>query len=86
MDLNVIGEIFSKFLWPIVLAYIAYIHNELNKMHKRHEELLKDHYFHVAQINKDFATREVVKALEDKVTAVLNRIDDKVTRILEERK
>jgi len=86
MDINALIEVFSKFLWPIILAYIAYIHNELNKMHKRHEELLKDHYYHVAQINKDFAPREIVAALEDKVISLLNRIDDKVTRMLEEKK
>lgn len=79
-------ELFSKFLWPLMLAYTAYIHNELNKMHKRHERLLEDHYYHVAQVNKDFATRQIVTALEDRVTTLLNRIDDKVTRILEERK
>jgi hypothetical protein len=40
----------------------------------------------VAQINKDFAPREIVAALEDKVISLLNRIDDKVTRMLEEKK
>jgi hypothetical protein len=44
------------------------------------------HHQHVAQVNKDFATREFVFDLENKLTTVLNRIDDKVTRILEERK
>jgi hypothetical protein len=50
------------------------------------ENLQEAHHKHVAQVNKDFATREVVSDLENKLTTVLNRIDDKVTRILEERK
>jgi hypothetical protein len=52
------------------------------KIEKIHDE----HHRHVAQVNKDFATREVVSELENKLTTVLNRIDDKVTRILQERK
>jgi hypothetical protein len=55
-------------------------------MEQRIEKLHDQHHQHVAQVNKDFATREVVSDLENKLTIVLNRIDDKVTRILQERK
>jgi hypothetical protein len=53
---------------------------------KKCDHLQELHHQHVAQVNKDFATREVVSDLENKLTTVLNRIDDKVTRILGERK
>lgn len=86
MDLNVLYEVLSKYLWPILLAWVGYVHNELNKLNKKHDRLIEEHFLHVAQVNKDFATREVVAELENKVTALLNRIDDKVTRILEERR
>jgi len=55
-------------------------------MEQKVEKLHDQHHTHVAQANKDFATREVVSALENKLTTVLNRIDDKVTQILQERK
>jgi hypothetical protein len=55
-------------------------------MEQKVEKLHDQHHAHVAQANKDFATREVVSALENKLTTVLNRIDDKVTQILQERK
>jgi hypothetical protein len=79
-------DFFSNFLWPLALAYAAYLHRELSTVTKRIEKVHDEHHAHVAQVNKDFATREVVSALENKLTTVLNRIDDKVTRILEERK
>lgn len=86
MDLNVLYEVISKYLLPIVMAWVGYVHSELNKLNKKHEELLLEHFHQVAKANKEFATREVVSELENKVTALLNRIDDKVTRILEDRK
>lgn len=86
MDLNVLYEVLSKYLLPILLAWVGYVHNELNKLNKKHDELLMEHFHQVARANKEFATREVVSELENKVTALLNRIDDKVTRILEEHK
>ena len=86
MDLNVLYEVISKYLLPIVMAWVGYVHSELNKLNKKHEELLLENFHQVAKANKEFATREVVSELENKVTALLNRIDDKVTRILEDRK
>ena len=76
----------SDVLLPLALAYAAYLHKELKTMEQRIEKLHDQHHLHVAQVNKDFATREVVSDLENKLTIVLNRIDDKVTRILQERK
>ncbi len=68
------------------MAYGAYLHREISNVQTKIESLQESHHRHIAQVNKDFATREVVSELENKLTVVLNRIDDKVTRILEERK
>jgi hypothetical protein len=86
MDVKLLFDFVSIFLWPLLLAYGAYLQRELSVVHKKAEHLQELHHTHVAQVNKDFATREVVSDLENKLTTVLNRIDDKVTRILEERK
>jgi hypothetical protein len=86
MDLKLLFDFVSTFLWPLLLAYGAYLHREISAVQKKAERIQELHHTHVAQVNKDFATREVVSDLENKLTTVLNRIDDKVTRILEERK
>jgi hypothetical protein len=86
MELSAMWKLISDVLLPLALAYAAYLHKELKTMEQRIEKLHDQHHQHVAQVNKDFATREVVSDLENKLTIVLNRIDDKVTRILQERK
>jgi hypothetical protein len=86
MDIKLIFDFVATFLWPLLLAYGAYLHREISAVQKKAEHIQELHHNHVAQVNKDFATREVVSDLENKLTVVLNRIDDKVTRILEERK
>jgi predicted DNA repair protein MutK len=86
MDIKLLFDFVSTFLWPLLLAYGAYLQREISNVQKKCEHLQDLHHQHVAQANKDFATREVVSDLENKLTTVLNRIDDKVTRILGERK
>jgi len=86
MDLKLAFDFVASFLWPLLLAYGAYLHREISAVQKKADHIQELHHNHVAQVNKDFATREVVSDLENKLTTVLNRIDDKVTRILEERK
>ena len=86
MDVKLIFDFVATFLWPLLLAYGAYLQREISAVQKKLDHLQEMHHGHVAQVNKDFATREVVSDLENKLTTVLNRIDDKVTRILEERK
>jgi hypothetical protein len=86
MDLKLLFDFVSTFLWPLLLAYGAYLQREISSVQKKCDHLQELHHQHVAQVNKDFATREVVSDLENKLTTVLNRIDDKVTRILGERK
>jgi hypothetical protein len=86
MDVKLLFDFAATFLWPLIMAYGAYLHREISAMESKFNYLQEAHHRHVAQVNKDFATREVVSDLENKLTTVLNRIDDKVTRILEERK
>jgi hypothetical protein len=86
MDIKLLFDFVSTFLWPLLLAYGAYLQREISSVQKKCDHLQELHHQHVAQVNKDFATREVVSDLENKLTTVLNRIDDKVTRILGERK
>jgi len=86
MDIKLLFDFVATFLWPLLMAYGAYLHREISSVQKKTDHLQELHHNHVAQVNKDFATREVVSDLENKLTTVLNRIDDKVTRILEERK
>jgi hypothetical protein len=86
MEAQAFFEFFSKFLWPLGLIYLTYLHRELRAVDKKIETVQNQQLVNVAQFNKEFATRELVADLENKLTVVLNRIDDKVTRILEERK
>lgn len=86
MDIKLLLDFVATFLWPLLMAYGAYLHREISAVQTKFDNLQEAHHRHVAQVNKDFATREVVSDLENKLTTVLNRIDDKVTRILEERK
>jgi hypothetical protein len=86
MDFKIFFDFAATFLWPLLLAYGAYLHREISAVQLKFDNLHEAHHRQVAQVNKDFATREVVSDLENKLTTVLNRIDDKVTRILEERK
>lgn len=83
MNVEAIWEVFIRFVWPLALAYAAYIHTELNRMMKKFEDLQVAHQDQVAKVNRDFATKLDLTTLETRLTAVLVRIDDKVTRILE---
>lgn len=81
--LDAAWEIFSKIIWPIIMIYIAYLHRELTVIMAKLDTLQTRHFDHRAEVNKNFVTHETMVGLENKITAVLNRIDDKVTRILE---
>lgn len=83
MDFAVYWEIFIKLLWPALLAYGAYLHRQLAVTMQKFDDLQEAHFEFKAQVNRDYATHATVRDLENRLTAVLNRIDDKVTRILE---
>lgn len=83
MDWIFIWDIFSKFLAPIIVGYVVYIHKELADVRKELRKLEREHLEHRSEINKTFVTHEVVNRVETRVLETLARIDDKVTRILE---
>ena len=83
MDFTAFWEIFLKVMLPTILAYGAYLHRQIAATDKKFEGLQEAHYEFKSQVNRDYATHANVRDLENRLTAVLNRIDDKVTRILE---
>jgi len=83
VDFIAFWEIFLKILLPALLAYGAYLHRQLAALSQKFEELQEAYYDFRAQSSRDYATHATVRDLENRLTAVLNRIDDKVTRILE---
>ena len=78
-------ELFSKIVWPILLMYAAYLHRELTSMMTKFDTLQRELFTFKADANKSFVTQDTMSALETKIMSGLNRLDDKLTRILEER-
>lgn len=78
-------DLFTKIVWPALIAYAAYLHRRLEVQHEALSSLQRLYYEQKAEVNKTFATHESVSQLENKVVSMLNRIDDKVTRILEDK-
>lgn len=83
MDFVAFWEIFLKILLPALLAYAAYLHRQIAQAIKKFDDLQEAHYEFKALVSREYATHAAVRELENRLTAVLNRIDDKVTRILE---
>jgi hypothetical protein len=82
MDFQAYWELFSKIIWPLLMAYAAYLHRELAAAMQKIEKLQQDHYDIKVEVTKTFVTQETMAVLEARITAMLNRIDDKVTKIL----
>lgn len=85
MTFDAAWEIFTKFLWPIIMLYAAYLHKELSAAMIKIETLQKLVFDHKTEAHKSFVTHESVSNLETKLGRMLERIDDKITRILENR-
>lgn len=83
MNIEAYWEFFTRFLWPVAILYAGYLHREISATLRKVDDLTAKHYDFRAQVNKDYATHATVRDLENRLTDVLNRIDDKVTRILE---
>ena len=83
MELQAAWELFTKILWPLLLAYGAYLHTRLNTIMNKFDKLYEEHHNFKAEAARDFATQGNMSALESKITRMLDRIDDKVTKILE---
>jgi len=78
-------DLFTKVVWPALIAYATYLHRRLDVQHELVTSLQRQHYELMAEANKTFATHESMAQLENKVVSMLNRIDDKITRILEDK-
>jgi hypothetical protein len=85
LELQAAWDIFTKILWPLLLAYGAYLHARLNQIMNKFDRLYEEHHQFKTEAARDFATQSTVSALETKITRMLDRIDDKVTKILENR-
>ena len=83
MDFAAYWELFSKFFWPLCMAYALYVHRSYVNLDAKLNTLEVRYYEFRAEAQKNFATYSTVHELEVRLTQVLNRIDDKVTRILE---
>ena len=84
MDFQAYWELFSKIIWPLLMAYAAYLHRELASVMRKLEDLQQDNYENKVEANKTFVTQATMAVLEARITSMLNRIDDKVTKILED--
>jgi hypothetical protein len=85
LDLQTVWELFTKLLWPLLLAYGAYLHTRLNTIMNKFDKLYEEHHAFKTEAVEKFATHNTVSNLEGKITRMLDRIDDKVTKILESR-
>ncbi len=74
-------EIF-QYLWTVVLAYAGWLHSQLFALRKANDELTRDHMNFRTEAASKYATLESVREVEGRLSRVLERIDDKVTRIL----
>jgi hypothetical protein len=83
MSFDSAWEIFSKIIWPIIVAYALYLHRELSTAMVKIEALQRLVFDHKTEAHKLFVTQEVVTSIESKLGRMLERIDDKITRILE---
>lgn len=69
----------STYVWPVILGYIGWLHKELHDLRSKLGGIEVD-------VAKNYASKHDLAALEARLVSVLDRIDDKVTRILEGRR
>lgn len=79
-------DLITTIVMPIICAYVGYVHSRLVEVTRKNDNLRELYYQIQTTINKDFATRQMVVELEVKISNFFNRIDDKVTKILEDRR
>ena len=78
-----VGEFFLRLVWPVIIAYVGYLHWELRYIMTDMKTLTKAHYDSKSEALAMFASQSTLKMLDDRITTTLNRIDDKLTRLLE---
>lgn len=86
MDIQTVWKIVSEVVLPIVMAYAAYLHRTVSIAMNKIESLENKLYENKLDTAKTYVTRQALIELDAKMTRVLERIDDKVSRILEDRK
>lgn len=86
MDIQTVWEVVSEVVLPIVMAYAAYLHRAVSIAMDKIESLENKLYETKLDVAKTYVTRQTLMEFEAKMTRVLERIDDKVSRILEEHK
>lgn len=86
MDIQTVWKIVSEVVLPIIMAYAAYLHRAVSIAMNKIESLENKLYEDKLEAAKTYVTRQALMELDAKMTRVLERIDDKVSRILEERK
>lgn len=79
-------ELFTKIILPFLLVYIGYIHKQMGTMMTEVQTIQKEHYQFQTQVASNYVTQMTLRELDTKISQSLNRIDDKLTRILEHNK
>jgi hypothetical protein len=83
MDFSTYWDVFKNFLWPALLAYGAWLQARLVALGSRIDAAEKAQLVFEKEVAQTYVTHDVLHTVEKRLTDVLNRIDDKVTRILE---
>lgn len=68
----------STYIWPLAIGYVAWLHREMADLRSKLNSMEVD-------VAKNYSPKVDVTALEAKLVTMLTRIDDKVTRLLENR-
>ena len=83
MDLASYWDVFKNFLWPSLIAYAAWLQARLLSLGARIDAADKAQLVFEKEVAQTYVTHSTLRTVETRLTDVLNRIDDKVTRILE---
>jgi hypothetical protein len=68
----------ATYVWPVIVGYLAWLHKELHDLRVKLGGMEVD-------VAKNYAPKNDLSILEARLVGMLDRIDDKVTRILEGR-
>lgn len=78
-------QILLKVGMPIFLVYLGYLQATLHKLQNKIDEVRDGLSEFRERAANTYATVTALTLLEDKITRKLDRIDDKLTKILESR-
>lgn len=86
MDLETTWKLVSEIVLPLIAAYAAYLHRALANAMVKIESLENKIYEDRIEVAKTYVTRQTLLEFDTKMSKALERIDDKVTKLLEGRK